>query len=320
MINLIREVADPSRRSILVELMTGPKSVNALAEKTRLKQPNVSNHLARLRARGMVSTSKVGRQVIYALANPDVEAKLKAIIAGSAKDQTPVAISAETPKSYAREACAGNEQSCTAIVDFMIESRVPVDRIYRELFAPAIRLVGKWFEVEAIDAGQEHLASAMTERMMARVMHYTSISRRSSVRALLAGVAGDYHAIGLRMAADVIKNAGGTSIYLGVNVPASCLISAVEAHRPNLVLLGCSLHEGIAETEEVIRKLHTRRKTWQCFAIGVGGHAARENPQPFLDAGADFVAMSLDCLIDVVLPAVELRESEPKGALGSLEA
>lgn len=319
MINLIPEVAEPSRRSILAELMTGPKCVNVLVEKTGLKQPNVSNHLARLRCKGLVKTSKIGRQVIYRLATPEIQTKLQAIFARNDGEPAPVSVNIEIAEQFARLACAGNEHGCAGIVDKLIENHISVDRIYRELFAPAMRFVGNWFQTEAIDVGQEHLASALTEHMMSRVMHYSAPKGRSKVRALLAGVAGDYHSIGIRMAADVIKDAGGVSIYLGANVPSSCIAKALETHKPNLVLLGCSIQEVVPEAISVIRQLLTQRKSWECFAIGVGGYAAKENSSEFLNSGADFVAMSLDCLIENVLPAIESRVCEPKGVLGASE-
>lgn len=318
MIKVIREIAEPSRRLILSELMTGPKCVNVLVERLHLKQPNVSNHLAKLRDRGFVRKSKVGRQVFYSIASPEVEAKLKTILASKSVD-TECHIDQDIPKAYARVACAGNETACSTIVDALIEQHVPVNQIYRELFAPGMRIVGKWYEVEAIDEGHEHLASAITERMMARVMHYTTVERKSSIRAVIGSVQGDYHSLGLRMAADVLKAMGAKTFFLGGNVPISGMRSAIEAHRPTLVLLGCSVDEVIPTALQTIRELKALRKPTHQFVIGVGGFAAREHREQLMESGADFVAMSLDCLIDHVIPAMETKAEQPSGALGEPE-
>jgi len=53
-------LADPTRRAILVRLMTGEASVNELAEPFAISQPAVSKHLKILERAGLVSRSADG--------------------------------------------------------------------------------------------------------------------------------------------------------------------------------------------------------------------------------------------------------------------
>jgi len=53
-------LADPTRRAILVQLMTGEASVNELAEPFAISQPAVSKHLKILERAGLVSRSADG--------------------------------------------------------------------------------------------------------------------------------------------------------------------------------------------------------------------------------------------------------------------
>jgi DNA-binding transcriptional ArsR family regulator len=69
---VLRTLAHPRRLEILHELSTGPREVNRLAAALGLSQPNVSQHLAVLRAAGVVEAERDGREVRYRLADPDV--------------------------------------------------------------------------------------------------------------------------------------------------------------------------------------------------------------------------------------------------------
>src|SRR5215208_921170 len=58
-------------RRILNILADGERSVNEIVRLTGLSQPNVSNHLSRLRQRNWVRARRHGQQVRYALLQPD---------------------------------------------------------------------------------------------------------------------------------------------------------------------------------------------------------------------------------------------------------
>ncbi len=58
-------------RIILNALADGERSVNEIVRLTGLSQPNVSNHLSRLRQRNWVRARRHGQQVRYALLQPD---------------------------------------------------------------------------------------------------------------------------------------------------------------------------------------------------------------------------------------------------------
>ncbi len=69
---VLKTLASPRRLEILHRLAEGPCEVGRLAEELGLSQPNVSQHLALLRAAGVVEAERDGREVRYRLADPDV--------------------------------------------------------------------------------------------------------------------------------------------------------------------------------------------------------------------------------------------------------
>ena len=69
---VLKTLASPRRLEILHRLAEGPCEVGRLAEELGLSQPNVSQHLAVLRAAGIVEAERDGREVRYRLVDPDV--------------------------------------------------------------------------------------------------------------------------------------------------------------------------------------------------------------------------------------------------------
>ena len=72
-------LADPLRFQILGQLLDGPVNVAELVAAAGASQPNVSNHLAVLRRRGLVTSERRGRQVVYRLAGPSVAQVVEAL-------------------------------------------------------------------------------------------------------------------------------------------------------------------------------------------------------------------------------------------------
>ena len=71
---LLKELSDPTRLRVVDRLgHAGPASVSRLAAELGVPLPQLSNHLRRLRERGLVSVRRSGRQVIYELADPGLQ-------------------------------------------------------------------------------------------------------------------------------------------------------------------------------------------------------------------------------------------------------
>ncbi len=69
-IELLRTIAHPVRIKILEELLRGVKCVSDLEEFLEISQPNVSQHLSRLRTHGVIDFYIDGRLKCYFLVDP----------------------------------------------------------------------------------------------------------------------------------------------------------------------------------------------------------------------------------------------------------
>lgn len=71
-VDVLRLLADRTRLSILALLADGDRSVGAIADTLGRPAPGVSQHLAKLRAGGLVTTRRDGTTIYYGLANEHV--------------------------------------------------------------------------------------------------------------------------------------------------------------------------------------------------------------------------------------------------------
>jgi ArsR family transcriptional regulator len=70
--DVLRALAHPRRLQIMHRLADGPMEVGSLAAELGMSQPNASQHLAVMRAAGVVEAERVGREVRYRISDPDV--------------------------------------------------------------------------------------------------------------------------------------------------------------------------------------------------------------------------------------------------------
>ncbi len=68
--SVFQALAHPTRIAIVEVLRDGELSAGAIQEKLALEQANLSQHLAVLRSRQLVTNRKEGNQVFYSLRNP----------------------------------------------------------------------------------------------------------------------------------------------------------------------------------------------------------------------------------------------------------
>ncbi len=144
-----------------------------------------------------------------------------------------------------------------------------IEALYTRVIAPAMWRIGCLWAEGAITVADEHLATALTHRVMASA--YGSSFGRATTRpgrVLLAVVEGQRHALGLRMAADVLELGGYEVNYLGEDVPLDALIGAIESRQPDLVGLSSTLPP---ETSSLAATVAEVERTFPDLPILLGG-------------------------------------------------
>ena len=75
----LKALAHEARLLILCMLLEEEKTVGEIEEALRLRQPAISQQLARLRAEGLVETRRDGKNIFYSLARPETREVIAAL-------------------------------------------------------------------------------------------------------------------------------------------------------------------------------------------------------------------------------------------------
>jgi DNA-binding transcriptional ArsR family regulator len=75
----LKALSHEARLVILCLLTEGEKSVGEIEQTLKLRQPAVSQQLARLRANDLVETRRDGKNIYYSLARPEVRQVIEAL-------------------------------------------------------------------------------------------------------------------------------------------------------------------------------------------------------------------------------------------------
>lgn len=171
--------------------------------------------------------------------------------------------------------------------------------LYQRVIAPAMWRIGDLWEQGTISVADEHLATALTHQTMAGIYGPSLGHKARPGRILMAAVEGEQHALGLRMAADVIELAGYETIYLGADVPTADLLQAVATRSPNLVGLSATMPDSISALDHAIAEI---RRVNPNLVVMFGGQGA----QPREEDGRAVLIRSLEQLLGAVEAALDV--------------
>jgi ArsR family transcriptional regulator, virulence genes transcriptional regulator len=86
--SLLGRLAHPQRLMLVCQLLAGECAVGALAQAVGLRQPTTSQHLAQLKADGIVVPRRAGQIIYYKLAPGPSRAIIKALQAHFCKEKS----------------------------------------------------------------------------------------------------------------------------------------------------------------------------------------------------------------------------------------
>jgi len=74
--NFLKAFSHPTRLLIVAQLLKGRRCVSGINEIVKVRQPNISQHLAILKANGIVESKQKGKEVCYCLKKTQLTGRL----------------------------------------------------------------------------------------------------------------------------------------------------------------------------------------------------------------------------------------------------
>jgi DNA-binding transcriptional ArsR family regulator len=108
---LLKALAHEARLVILCLLVGGEKSVSDLEKILKIRQPAVSQQLARLRADDLVAARRQGKNIFYTIARPEVRDIINSLSHAFRGDEAPSRTRAKATMRPAAQRAAGRRSS-----------------------------------------------------------------------------------------------------------------------------------------------------------------------------------------------------------------
>lgn len=187
---------------------------------------------------------------------------------------------------YLAAILAGRRQGAVDIALGAVERGTDVRDVYVDILQESLYEVGRLWEANRISVATEHLATAITQLVVARLYEHLPRPEAARGRLVLTGIEGELHQVGGLMVADALESDGWDVKFLGTDVPVPDVISAISEHRPEVLGISCTMLQNVPRVSFLIG---TVRSTFRESAprIVVGGGAFRADPGRASDVGAD---------------------------------
>jgi MerR family transcriptional regulator, light-induced transcriptional regulator len=164
----------------------------------------------------------------------------------------------------------GDRPVCSRIVAELSAAGAGVKDLYLNLFQRSLYQVGELWEGHQISVATEHLATAITERVMALVQPELFAGPHRERSLIVACVADEFHQLGAKMVADLAELQGWRGYFLGANTPQDGMLDLVDRLKPDLVGLSLSITDNLPA---LTRALDALTSCYPELPVLVGGQA-----------------------------------------------
>ncbi len=147
----------------------------------------------------------------------------------------------------------GDELAARSVVDRLTDGSVSALEVCERLLVPCMSEIGERWHHGTVSIAVEHRATAICERVLARLATHPSGRPRGT--AVITAPPGDLHAMPSAMAALVLREDRWKVHHLGVNVPKDDVVSLVEEVDADLVVISRTNVESAENAEQLASEL-----------------------------------------------------------------
>ena len=237
------------------------------------------------------SLGRIEGAVGEGLAAPEMAAVRSILAAGRTAVATPPTVGEASCEPglaasvFVEAALHGDRQAALTVALEALREGAGVADVYLEILQAAMYEVGRRWEANRITVADEHLATAITQWVLAQLYPRLELPPPSRGRAVITGIEGELHQVGANMVADVLEADGWGVRFLGANVPHAAILDAVEQHAADVLGISATMVFHLARVERIARD--ARERFGQELRIVVGGGAFRFTPLLAAEVGAD---------------------------------
>jgi methanogenic corrinoid protein MtbC1 len=167
-----------------------------------------------------------------------------------------------------------------------ITSPADLESFFLSVIQPAMYEIGDRWEAGELSVAREHLASAITSRVVASLSTARNVKKPWRGRAVVSAAPNEFHELGAWMLSDLLEADGWEVSYLGANTPQEDLVEMVRDRRPAVVALSVTMPFNLDRTKAIIAALRAQTASGP-VRILVGGRVFNRQPGLSEAVGAD---------------------------------
>jgi methanogenic corrinoid protein MtbC1 len=230
-----------------------------------------------------------------------VEALIRAGIAAAVPPSSP-----EAPREldlpcrmFTEAILQGHRKAAANVVMDAIRNGTSMLDAYVDILQAAQFEVGRRWETNRITVAEEHMATAITQFVIAQL--YSRIERPDTVkgRMVVTGVQGEYHHVGSNIVADVLEASGWDVRFLGTNLPHAGILKSVEEHQAGILGISVAMLFNIPQVIDLVDSTE-RAFGRNTVRVIVGGGAFRDAPELWKEVGAHAFARDARHALSVI--------------------
>jgi len=187
---------------------------------------------------------------------------------------------------YCDSALRGNQVQAQGLMHAAMNRGFSMTEASVRMVQPAMIEIGRMWQDRLITVAREHVATAITQNVLARAYMEAEFAPPIGRKVLFACVPGNHHNLGLRILADAFEASGWTPVELGAQVTVARLIAQVDLEMPELVCLSVSLADQLPSARDTVDRLRAEFGS-RCPTLWVGGQGTLGSRHDREAAGAD---------------------------------
>lgn len=193
-----------------------------------------------------------------------------------------------------------NRKDALTCIEEALRQGITAQNLYLNVFQPTMYEIGRLWETSVISVAQEHIATAMTQYVMAHTYpHLLVASDQNAGHFAITGVAGELHEIGMRMVADFLEASHWNVDYLGTNLPPESIVETLENKPPDIIGISICMSFNLNAAEKLIQRIKDSSVLNETKII-VGGCAVKHGENLWKEIGADAFGNDAKDAIEVI--------------------
>ncbi len=221
---------------------------------------------------------------------------------------------ANVANAYLQALLSVDRDEARKLVRAAMQHGTRVQDIYRYVFEPVQREVGRLWQMNHISVAQEHFCTASTEMLMGELRRDLEQSDRGPHFFLGTCVAGAQHSVGVRMLSELLESNGWKVYFTGANTPSTSLVDLISRFHIDVLGISAATAMDLPQVRRLIDAVRSSGKT--NTRILVGGRIFNEVKGLWKKVGADAWAKDAVSGVDVAYKLVAGKRANKKPVKG----